>query len=366
MIGRSRKLPVPSAVAVVAVVAAAAFSCVTGTAVVAQQPPMPPAKVEVAVAELRQMAPMVEIPGTVVSLNDSSIAAEVDGVLTWLANVGDAVARNDVLARIDPRLMKVAVRRATANVARLEADHRYREQQLARAEDLAASNNAAANFLDESRALRDQALHQLTDARAQLERAEGDLERTEIRAAFAGHVAARLAAVGEYVAVGEDVVRLVDTHRTEISLPAPIALATLLAPGLQVTVRNGAAERQYAVRAIVPVGDAKSRMVEVRLSAADSDWLVGTPVQVSLPRDIATTTVAVPRDALVERSGESYLYRVRADGTAEKVVARIQSTVGLWAGIAGGVEPGDRVVIRGGERLAPGQSVEVIEGAGAR
>lgn len=331
-----------------------------------EMPEMPPARVEIAIAELREMAPAVEVSGTVISLNDSSIAAEVEGVLMWMANVGDAVDAGVVIARIDPRLIQVDVKRARANVARLEADHRYREQQLERAEELAASNNAAANFLDESRAQRDQALHLLADARAQLERAQGDLHRTDIRAAFAGHVVARLASVGEYIGVGEDVLRLVDTHRIEVSLPASIALAAFVRPGLEVPVSSGDIVRQHAVRAVVPVGDAVSRMVEIRLAANAGDWLVGTPVQISLPSDTPTTIVAVPRDALVERSGQTYIYKVSDDGTAEQVRASIQSTVGLWVGINNGIEAGDQVIVRGAERLAPGQSVEIIPAADSR
>lgn len=333
-----------------------------GLAAVAQDdmPTMPPAKVQVATAALRNMAPQIEVSGTVVSLNDSRIAAEIEGVISWLADVGDAAKAGEVIARIDPRLMQVALKRAQANVARLEADLRYREQQLARAEELAATNNASANLLDESRNNRDQALHQLNDGRAQLERAQGDLARTKIRAAFAGHIVERLASVGEYVAVGEDVLRLVDTHRMEIVLPAPIALTRFIEPGIEVTVKNGKVERQHAVRTVVPVGDSVSRMVEIRLSVADGDWLVGTPVQVSLPSDRPVEAVAVPRDALVERGGQAFIYKLSDDGTAEQILANIQSTVGLWVGIAEGVEPGDRVIVRGAERLAPGQPVEII------
>lgn len=326
----------------------------------------PPARVEVAAAEVRNMAPQVEVSGSVVSLNDSRIAAEVSGVITWLANVGDAVDAGAIIARIDPRLMQVAVTRARANVARLEADLTYRERQLVRAEELAASNNASANLLDESRANRDQALQLLNDARAQLERAQGDLNRTKIRAAFAGHVTERLASIGEYVDVGEDVLRLVDTHRMEISMPAPIALTAFVKPGLNVSVRNDGVERQHPVRAVVPVGDAASRMVEVRLTVAKDDWLVGTPVQVSLPGATPVTAVAIPRDALVERGGQAFVYKVTDDGTAEQVVATVQSTVGLWVSLADGVEAGDRVIVRGAERLAPGQAVEIISSADAR
>ncbi len=326
-------------------------------------PEMPPARVEVAQAEVREMAPLVDLPGTVVSLNDSRIAAEVEGVLTWLAEVGDEVAEGEVLARIDARLMQVAHARAAANVARLEADLRYRQQQLKRTEDLAASDHASATLLDESRANHDQALHQLADARAQLDRAEQDLERTKIRAAFAGHVVARLASVGEYITVGEDVLRLVDTHRREISLAAPINLAAFVQPGLEVLVRSGGRERMHRVRAVVPVGDPVSRMVEIRLAAEDGDWLVGSPVQVSLPAEAPRTIVAVPRDALVQRAGQNFIFRVNEENAAEQVAATIELAAGMWVGVEGNLAAGDRVIVRGAERLAPGQAVVIITAA---
>ena len=212
--------------------------------VLAQMPGMPPARVEVAIAELRDMAPTVEMPGTVISLNDSRIATEIEGVLTWLADVGEAVDKGGVIARIDPRLMEVALKRAQANVGGLEADLKYREQLLKRNEELAANNNAAANLLDESRARRELASYQLADARAQLERAQGDLERTSIRARFAGHVTERLAAVGEHVAVGDEVVRLVDTHQKEIALPAPIGVSKAISSSAPPDLWSGDSSQQ--------------------------------------------------------------------------------------------------------------------------
>lgn len=327
---------------------------------------MPPARVEVATAELREMAPSVDVSGTVVSLNDSRIASELEGVLTWLADVGDDVKAGEVIARIDPQLIRIEVTRAEANVARLRSEFEYRQRQLERTEELAAKNSASRTLLDEARAQRDQAQHLLADAEAALQRARADLERTEIRAAFAGHVTERLASVGEFVGVGEDVIRLVDTHRIEISLPASIALAGHIKPGVRVPVRSGPIEREHTVRTVVPVGDAVSRMVEVRLSASDREWLVGTPVQISLPSDTPISTVAVPRDALVERGRQAYVYRVSDDGVAEQLTVQINAIVGLWVGVGGGISPGDQVIVRGAERLSPGQAVDVIESISAR
>ena len=325
----------------------------------------PPARVEVASAELREMAPMVDVSGTVVSLNDSRIASEIEGVMTWLADVGDDVDEGDVIARIDPTLISIAVRRAEANVARLASDYDYRQRQLERNEELAAKDSVSRTLLDEAVAQRDQARHALDDAEAALERARADLDRTEIRARFAGHVTERLASVGEYVSVGEDVIRLVDTHRLEVALPASISLTRYIEPGLMVLVKKDDVVREHAVRTVVPVGDAVSRMVEVRLTVGDSEYLVGAPVQVSLPAESAVSTVAVPRDALVERGRQTYVYKI-IDGTAEQVTVEISAIVGLWVGIAGGISPGDQVIVRGAERLSAGQAVEVIEAVGAR
>jgi RND family efflux transporter MFP subunit len=321
---------------------------------------MPPARVEVALVELRELAPVVEVPGTVVSLNNSNIAAEVEGVLTWLANVGDEFSKGDVIARIDPRLLEVAYARATASVAGLEADLRYREQQLRRAEDLARSEHASATLVDESRANHDQALHQLADARAQLVRAEQDLARARIRAPFAGHIAQRLASVGEYIGVGEDVIRLVDTRRREIALAAPIGLTPYLDPDLEVLVRGNGREALHRIRAVVPVGDPVSRQVEVRLVAEDGDWMVGSPVSVVLPSASPTTMLAVPRDALIQRGGQNFVFRVGDDSTAEQIEVAVTAAAGMWVGVGGGFAAGDRVIVRGAERLAPGQAVEAI------
>lgn len=336
-------------------------ACGLSAAALAQDSAFPPARVAVTVAETRDMAPVVDVTGTVVSLNDSRIAAEIEGVLTWLANVGDAVNAGDVIGRIDPRLIQIALDRARANVARLDSEYRYRERQLERTQELTRQNVSSATLLDEARARRDQAMHELADARAVLARAEGDRARTDIRAPFSGHVTERLASVGEFVTVGEDVLRFVDTRRLEIALPAPIALTPYIQTGATVSVRGNGTLREHTVRTVVPVGDVVSRMVEVRLDAGDSDWLVGTPVQVSLPSATPLRTVAVPRDALVERGDETFIYRISEQGTAEQIVADVRSVIGLWVGIGSGIAAGDRVIVRGAERLGPGQAVLIID-----
>ncbi len=323
----------------------------------AQQMDMPPAQVEVVVASKRQMAPQMEVSGSVISLNDSRISAEVEGPLLWVADVGAVVEEGDIIARIDDRLLTIAHRRAEAGLRRLEADLVFREEQVKRFTELAAGNNTSQARLDEAAANREMTRQQIADARALLDRTKGDVDRTLIRAPFPGHIVQRLANKGEYMTVGREVVRMVDTRNIEIAMPAPISITPYLKVGAPVRVVSQNGTHALPIRTVVPVGDAVSRMVEVRLSADADDWVVGTPVKVSLPKGQEINAVAVPRDAIIIKSGSVYLFKIGADNTAERVEADIAATVGLWVALKSGVKTEDRIVVRGGERLQPGQTV---------
>lgn len=326
-----------------------------------QQQEMPPAQVQVATAETRLMAPQIDVTGTVISLNNSRIATEVEGRLTSIANVGKHVEEGDVIATIDDRLLSVALRQATAALKRLEADMVFREEEVKRFQDLASRDNASQSRLQEVIAQREMVAQDIEDARARVDRAQGDLDRAQIRAPFPGTIVERLANNGEYLNIGANVVRLVDTTHLEVVIPAPIAVMPFLRQGAAVEVTAAAGSHSLPIRTVVPVGDMVSRMVEVRLEASDAGWIIGTPVKVSLPKAEARTSLAVPRDAVVLKSGSMYFFKVTDNNIAERVPADLRNAIGLWVPVDGGVEEGDRVVIRGAERLQPGQAVQIME-----
>jgi RND family efflux transporter MFP subunit len=323
----------------------------------AQQPEMPPAQVQVALAEQRQLAPQIDVSGTVISLNDSRISTEVEGPLTSIAPVGTFVKKGEVIAAIDDRLLAIAHRRAEAALKRLEADMVFRTEDVKRFKDLAARDNASKSRLQEVIAQREMIAQDIEDAKAQMERTKGDLNRARIKAPFAGTIVERLANTGEYLTVGANIVRLVDTQDLEIAIPAPIAVIPFMTKGMSVSVRSGDTQHMLPIRTVVPVGDIVSRMVEVRLSASDAGWIIGTPVTVSLPKAKAQIGVAVPRDAVVLRGGSMFFYKVNSQGIAEQIPADLREAVGLWVPVSTGVAAGDQIVIRGAERLQPGQKV---------
>ncbi|MEM9169187.1 MAG: efflux RND transporter periplasmic adaptor subunit, partial [Pseudomonadota bacterium] len=222
--------------------------------------------------------------------------------------------------------------------------------------------------LDEMRAEAAEARADLQRARVALKRFETDLARTDVRAPFPGRIAAREIAVGEFAAPGRAVVRLVNTDRLEVSAQAPAQLLANVSIGDVVDVRQNEETRTGEVRALVPVGDEISRTMEVRieLNEAPTDaapWHIGSAVQVRLPAARAATVVAAPRDALILRAGRISIFVVDDDGVAHRRDVRTGAADGDAIEIIGDLAPGERVVVRGGERLRDGETVRVLNDA---
>ena len=72
--------------------------------------------------------------------------------------------------------------------------------------------------------------------------------------------------------------------------------------------------------------------------------------------------LAVPRDALVLRREGTSVFRILEDDTAERVTVSTGLGAGGMIQVTGGLAVGDRVVIRGAERLREGQKVSVLPG----
>lgn len=337
-------------------------------AVSAQEGPQaPPATVEVATASNEMMAPQMFMPGTIVSQNDSRIAAEISGRVLWVASEGTFVDKGEVLAEIDSEMIKLAVERTKSQIMRLEARVKFLKADMERTSELAATNNVAASRLEEAESTLVMTEQDLAQARIDLKQEQINLERTKVRAPFPGRVVERLAQSGEYSVPGRQILRLVDTKHLEVSAQAPVALARVLRDEQVVSLRQGNNIEDAKIRALVPVGDAVSRTMEIRVALpVDEVFVVGTAVQVGVPSSAPEQVVAVPRDALVLRREGTYVFRINAENKAERMLVRTGAATGAVVAVSGGIRDGDRVVTRGGERLRPGQAVQLSEATSGR
>jgi RND family efflux transporter MFP subunit len=319
----------------------------------------PPAPVSVAQAKQTEFAPLLWAPGSVVSREDARVATEQDGRVTQVAEVGTRVRRGDVLAQLEDNLLRLQERQNQADIDRIEAQLDYARSQEERLGALVQKNSIAGSQHDEARSQRRVLEQDLQRARVALDQARHRLRNATVRAPFDGTVAERFIQAGEYLGVGMPVVRLVNTASLEVRAQAPVNLAARLKPGMDVALREGETELHQIVRAVVPVGDESSRQFELRIALDSAQWPIGSALQVGLPSAAPRAVVAVPRDALVLRANETFVVKVGADDTAQRVPVRTGGAQGELVEVIGDVVAGDRLVVRGGERLSPGQRVRI-------
>ncbi|HXW73405.1 MAG TPA: efflux RND transporter periplasmic adaptor subunit [Steroidobacteraceae bacterium] len=316
--------------------------------------------VEVGTVSVRPVSVDSWIPGSIVSRADARIATIIAGQVVWIADVGTLVRQGEPIARLDDTLPRLRLEDLRAQVARARAQHDVSSSQLERFNRLAATQVLSASQLEDARAQREMSRDDLARAEAQLREAQYDITQSVIRAPFPGIVTERFIQRGEYLQVGAATARLVNTADIEARATAALDLAANVHPGQTVTVRDHGVEKSGRVRTVVPVGDERSRQFEVRVTLASPEWLVGTPVEVSLPSTAARTAFTVPRDALVIRQNHSYVLRVTRANTVEQLDVTPGAGMADSVEVSGPLAPGDRLVIRGGERLAAGQAVRVV------
>jgi RND family efflux transporter MFP subunit len=330
---------------------------------VAAEPPAERPVVEVGTVSVRPVSIESWIPGSIVSRSDARIASVIAGRVVWIAEVGTRVGAGEALARLDDTVARLRLEELRAQVAHARAQQQFNSSQLERFDRLAATQVLSASQLEDARAQREMSTDDLTRVEAQLREVQYDIEQSVIRAPFPGVVTERFIQRGEYLQTGAATVRVVNTSDIEARATAALSLATNVHAGQIVTVRDHGIEKSGRVRTVVPVGDERSRQFEVRVSLGSLEWLVGTPVEVSLPSAAVRTAVTVPRDALVIRQNHSYVLRLTRTDTVEELDVTPGAGIADVVEVRGPLSAGDRLVIRGGERLAAGQAVRVVDPA---
>ena len=319
-----------------------------------------PAAVEIALARVQRLAPEIEVVGTVRTRTAADLAAAAAGRLEWVAEPGSLVTEGEPVARLDVTELELVRAEQAARVAREEVNLRSLDRELERLRVLGDAVSRAQ--FDQAEAQRDLAGADLELARLTLAQTAERLARSTVLAPFSGVLAERLRRAGEEVNRGEIVARVLDPDNLEIRLFLPLQHLRAVQAGGSVEVRGERGAIEAQVRAIVPAGDSASQSFEVLIGAPHIERLLapGQSVRVRLPLGLPVEALAIPRDALIIRSDGIFVYRVNGEQRAERVDIRLGVADGDWIAVEEGLEPGDAVVVRGGESLRPDQSVKVV------
>lgn len=310
-------------------------------------------------AIIETIQPKLWLPGNVVNRLNAPISAEQTGQLLSIIEVGRQVQQGDVIAEIDNRSLQLLLSEQKAQIAQYQANTEFLTKQKQRLSTLKAKNNTAVS--DYERTIKDLlvAKSEVIAQQMQIKQTELAIEKTIIKAPFSGYISERYAHVGELITVGRPMVQLVDPNHLDILIAAPISIAPFLEQNLVVSVKWQDTQFELPIRTWSRAGDQTTRTFNVRLQANDIGLLSGTAVQVALPKLARINALLVPRDALHIRMEDTFVLKVDEQLKVEKIAVEVGEGQGNWVSVKGDIAEEDTVIVRGGERLQPGQLVRI-------
>lgn len=317
----------------------------------------PPPLVEIDSVRQESIAQQIWVPGTVVSRTDAQIASEVAGRITWMAEVGQQIRQGEPLVKLDTTRLSLQLEQDEANIAKWESRVALLEKKRERFARMAKQNNVSEDQYDETLSELEVARQELAQAKVTHSLTDYQVARSIVRAPFDAMVVSRLQAPGEYTSVGQSLLQVVDPTSIEATVRAPLSVIPFIDQGMKVSVSDRTYTSDEIVRTLVPVGNATSRMMEIRVALTSHQFAIGSAVRVALPHSEAHRGVTVPRDALVLRKAGAFVYQINNNDEATQVAVTTGVGVGDRIEVFGDIETSSPVVVRGAERLRPGQKV---------
>ncbi|MCS7312819.1 MAG: efflux RND transporter periplasmic adaptor subunit [Acidobacteria bacterium] len=308
----------------------------------------------VQVAEVRR-GPIRNFTRTTATLEPDrqvQVVSETEGlVLQVYVDEGDYVQEGQILASIDAEAKQLALERAVVRLKKAQKDLERKKAAL------------ATHIISQSEY--DQAQYEADLAEAEKKAAEVELSRCTIRAPIAGIVTERWIEPGQRVQPRQSIFVLVDAEPLRARIYLPEKDIQGIRPNQVVDLALNAQEEvtfQGRIEKIHPVVDPQTGTVKITLIVLRPPPQVrpGSFVDVRVVTQRREAALLVPKRALIEEYGETYVFVVQ-DGRALRRKLQVGFADDQFVEALTGVEAGDRVVTAGQGSLRDGVSVEVVQ-----
>lgn len=383
-----------------------------GASRAAAQPGGGPVAVEVAEVMLRDVAPTIQLVGTILPNRRSLLSAEVTGrVIELTVQEGQPVNAGEIVCRLEDSVRRFQWLAADGERQRLQAvldellageraevidrlqaafdEARAERERWAfekkRVEELRSRGESADKEYNETMMLHEGAAgrerqaeaalregkagarqeriaaarHALAAQAAATDRMKYELDQTLIRAPFDGYITTKRTEVGQWIDIGGEVVELVEISPARVRVSLPEKLLALNAIGVEISVEIEALARvvRGAVARVIPDADAQARTfpVEINLDNADGSIKPGMFVRARMCAAPPKPQLTVPKDAVIRGPAGMNIWVVRKGDQGDMAMPQpviVGDELRDWIVVsAAGLNAGDRVAMRGNENL---------------
>lgn len=302
--------------------------------------------------------------GSVKARTEANLGFRVGGkIIERTVDIGQRVKPGDVIARIDPADLQLAVKSAEAAVVAAKAQLDTTALNEKRAQQLVDKGVASAAALDQRKLEHDQASSNYEAALSARDQAANQAAYAELTSDVAGIVTAVPGVAGQVVAAGTPVVTIARDGEKEIAIAVPEQEIRHFTPGQTVDARfwaDKALTLKATVREVAGSADPASRTYAVRLSIPDDPAvLLGMTASVDVNVGSTDASVTVPVASLAEKDGKPVVWLV--DRTSSTVSSKPVTVSGFAEEGAriDGLSQGDLVVSAGTQFMSDGLKVKL-------
>ena len=312
---------------------------------------------------------IITLTGQVSAENEVALSFRIGGrILDRVANVGDRVQPDQVLARLDPQQELNGLRSAQAAVSAAEGRVVETTNAFDRQKTLLPQGFTTQALYDQAQQALRTAQSQLDNAEAQLQIAQDRVGYTELKAGVDGSITGRFAEAGEVVQAGQAVYRVArqDGRDAVFNVPAQVIRAAPSNPKISVFLTDDPSiKAEGRVREIDPQADPITRTFRVRVGLINppTAMLLGATVTGRMEIE-SMPGVALPASALTRIDGQPAVWLV---DPKTQTVALHNVQVGRFDPgtviVSHGLSGGEIVVTAGVQALHPGQKVRLLGAA---
>jgi RND family efflux transporter MFP subunit len=301
---------------------------------------------------------------SVQSLSSTIIRPEVSGEITRvLVRSGDRVAAGARLFQIDPRRQEATVSTQDAALAAQQSAAKLARQDLDRAKTLFAAGAISQQQLDQAQATFDSAQSVLAAQEARLQQERVTLQYYEVRAPGDGVVGDIPVRVGLHVTSDTTLTSIDRNQQLEVDVQVPLERAHDLRVGLPMRVADGQGRPLAETRIffVSPRVDDQTQSVLVKGQLPASSGV--RAAQLVRARIVWRTNegLTVPILSIVRVNGQPFVFVAKESGggglVAEQRLVTLGDIVGNDVVVTGGLQPSERVVVSGVQKLANGAPI---------
>jgi RND family efflux transporter MFP subunit len=328
------------------------------------------ARVTTVRAEASEAAPDIRLTGEIRARFETNVAFRTNGKISErVAEVGQHVGPDQVLARLEPQEQQANVESAHAALNSAEAQLTQARLTFERQQSLLRGGYTTRSAYDQAEQVLRTSEAAVASAKAALGTAQEQLSYTDLRAGTAGVVTARSAEGGQVVQAGQTVFTIAQDGPRDAVFNIFEALLATPPRSRRVNVAlqaDPAVKATGTVREVSPTIDPASGSVKVKVG------LDATPPQMTLGAAVIGAGEFQPESAVVLPWGALFRWQGRpavwvVDSGTQTVTPKPVTVTRYVADaivLSAGVAPGEIVVTAGVQLLRPGQKVAPVEGQG--